>query len=140
MKSFPKILLLIMAFSFGNCNNSNGQKQPAQATAQQTPQTLLAPEAFEAISLQKDVQLVDVRTPEEYQMGHIGNASNINFKATDFKEKMSKLDKTKPVAVYCGVGGRSGKTVPILTELGFKIVYDLQGGITAWKTQGKKVN
>jgi rhodanese-related sulfurtransferase len=84
--------------------------------------------------------LVDVRTPVEYQTGHIANAANINFNDPSFKENMDKLDKSKPIAVYCAAGGRSGKSAALLTQMGFKTVYDLQGGMGAWKAKGKKVN
>jgi rhodanese-related sulfurtransferase len=101
-------------------------------------QTKLSPNDFEKlIKNDKTVQLVDVRTPQEVANGHIENAININIADADFQAKMTRLDKTKPIAVYCGVGGRSGKAAGILTTLGFTKIYDLQGGITAWKAQNK---
>ena len=127
-----RILFLSLAFSLSNCQESTAQ-QTAPATA------VLSPDDFEVKALKADVQLVDVRTPDEYRAGHITNAKNINFYAADFKDQMEKLDKSKTIAVYCGVGGRSGKASTILTELGFKMIYDLQGGISAWKAKGKKV-
>lgn len=81
-------------------------------------------------------QVLDVRTPEEFQSGHIKGAVNINFYDEDFKQQLNKLDKGKPVFVYCRSGKRSGKTAAMLNELGFKAVYDLEGGITAWKEAG----
>ena len=127
-----KILFLSLAFSLSNCHESTAQ-QAAQSA-------VLAPDDFEAKALKADVQLIDVRTPDEYKAGHIANAKNINFYAADFKDLMDKLDKTKVIAVYCGVGGRSGKASIILTQLGFKTIYDLQGGMSAWKAKGKKVS
>ena len=128
-----KILLLSLAFSLSNCHESKAQ-QAVQAT------TVLAPDDFEAKALKADVQLIDVRTPDEYKTGHIPTAKNINFYDADFKDQMEKLDKSKVIAVYCGVGGRSGKASTILTQLGFKTIYDLQGGMSAWKAKGKKVS
>ncbi len=128
-----KILFLSLVFSLSNCHESTAQ-QADQAT------TVLAPDDFEAKALKADVQLIDVRTPDEYKAGHITNAKNINFYAADFKNQMEKLDKSKAIAVYCGVGGRSGKASTILTQLGFKMIYDLQGGMSAWKAKGKKVS
>ena len=135
-----KIIALVLCFSLTNCNNSKGQQPAAAQTAQQTPQTVLSPDDFEAKALQAGVQLVDVRTPAEYQTGHIANATNINFNDPNFKANMEKLDKNKPIAVYCAAGGRSGKSAALLTQIGFKTVYDLQGGMGAWKAKGKKVN
>lgn len=76
--------------------------------------------------------LLDVRTPEEYAEGHLADAKLINYYADDFKSQLALLDKTKPVFVYCRSGKRSGASAELLIELGFKEVYDLQGGFMAW--------
>lgn len=102
-------------------------------------QNAVAPAAFEAKMAQPNVQLVDVRTPQEFANGHLENARNINYNDPKFKENIALLDKFKPIAVYCGVGGRSGKASKILVELGFKDITDLAGGITAWTAASKKV-
>jgi rhodanese-related sulfurtransferase len=102
-------------------------------------QTKLDVDAFEKKIKEKGVQLVDVRTPAEVANGKIKGATTININDADFKDKISKLDKSKPVAVYCGVGGRSGRASTMLTQLGFKQVFDLAGGMTAWNAQGKPV-
>lgn len=102
-------------------------------------QTKLGPDEFEHL-LQQDnnVQLVDVRTPEEFQGGHIFHAQNLNFYDADFEQKIAKLDKTKPVAVYCAKGGRSASAAEKLQQAGFPKVFDLAGGMSAWKSAGKK--
>jgi rhodanese-related sulfurtransferase len=79
-----------------------------------------------------NLQLVDVRTPEEFNEGHIKNAGNIDFYESDFLTQMNKLDKNKPLYIYCRSGGRSGKAAIQLKEQGFTEVYDLQGGILDW--------
>ncbi|MBL7877593.1 MAG: rhodanese-like domain-containing protein [Cyclobacteriaceae bacterium] len=83
--------------------------------------------------------LVDVRTSIEFNQGHLKNAVLIDFNSADFKSRLSKLDKTKPVFVYCAVGGRSNAAVSILSETGFKEIYDLQGGISAWQRANKPI-
>lgn len=80
----------------------------------------------------KDVQLLDVRTPAEYESGYIQHAVNIDYNAGDFGEQLKKLDKNKPVMVYCKGGGRSAKAAAELDKAGFKTIYDLKGGIMAW--------
>lgn len=80
----------------------------------------------------KDAVLLDVRTPEEVQQGYIKGSVNIDFKASDFKEKISKLDKNKTYFLYCAAGGRSGKTADMMEEMGFRKIYNLMGGIDAW--------
>jgi rhodanese-related sulfurtransferase len=94
---------------------------------------------FEQLIAKGNVQLIDVRTPEEYKAGHLKGATNIDFYATDFAARMKKLDANKPVLVYCAVGGRSGSAASKLSGMGFKQIYDLQGGIRAWASQGKQV-
>lgn len=83
----------------------------------------------------QDVQLVDVRTAEEFRGGAIDNAVNIDFYGDDFDAELAKLDKKKPVMVYCQAGapeGRSGQTLAKLKELGFNQIYELDGGYLSW--------
>lgn len=85
----------------------------------------------------KDPILIDVRTPEEYAQGHLANAGMIDVTSSDFEARVSKLDKSKPVFVYGKAGIRSNKAANILSRLGFKEIYDLSGGITAWREEKK---
>ncbi|MCE3295731.1 MAG: uncharacterized protein K0R65_1445 [Crocinitomicaceae bacterium] len=96
-------------------------------------QQLLSPAKFKKGIAKKDIQLVDVRTNKEFEAGHIGDAQNINYFAAGFKEQINKLDKEKPVYVYCQGGGRSGAAAKMLVEMGFKEVFDLEGGYDDWK-------
>ena len=89
----------------------------------------------ELIAKKTDVQLIDVRTPEEFKAGHLPKAVSIDYYKSDFKALLSKLDMEKPVAVYCAVGGRSGSTLKLLKSMGFKEAYDLSGGIRAWQKE-----
>ncbi len=73
------------------------------------------------------VLLVDVRTPEEYKAGHLQYAQNIDYKKEDFKTQVEKLDKNKPVYLYCRTGNRSGKSADILKSAGFTTVYNIGG-------------
>jgi len=93
----------------------------------------LNPDQFNSLlAKDKTVQLIDVRTPGEYAGGHIAGSTNIDYNAPDFLDRMRKLDKNKPVALYCAVGGRSGNAAVKLKELGFSKIYDLAGGTQAW--------
>jgi phage shock protein E len=97
----------------------------------------LAPQAFKSkIEATPDGVVLDVRTPEEVAQGVISGAKVIDFKGSDFEQQIETLDKTKPYFVYCASGGRSGKAATMMTEKGFKQVYSLEGGTTAWKEQG----
>lgn len=93
--------------------------------------------AYEQQLKQPEIQLIDVRTPEEFSEGHIENAKNINIMGDDFDAQVVALDKTKPVMVYCKSGGRSAKASARLKELGFTTITDLEGGITNWNSENK---
>lgn len=80
-------------------------------------------------------QLLDVRTPEEFAEGHIKNAQNINWLGDQFIQDAEKLDKDKAVYVYCRSGKRSLKASEKLAELGFKKIYNLDGGYLKWSTE-----
>lgn len=96
-------------------------------------------EEFSKYISNDDVQLVDVRTPEEYEEGHIAGSKNINVFDKDFVEEAEKtLDKSKPVAVYCRSGKRSADAAEKLTEHGFKVT-NLEGGILAWKERHQPI-
>lgn len=77
--------------------------------------------------------VLDVRTPEEFAKGHLANARNINWKDTNFTNKIEQIDKSKPVFVYCLSGGRSAAAATKMREMGFKEVYELDGGMMKWR-------
>lgn len=83
----------------------------------------------------KNTQLVDVRTQEEFEQGHIKGAKLINFYSKNFKEELQQLDKTIPVYLYCRSGVRSRKASKLLKKLGFQEIYDLKGGYVAYKNK-----
>lgn len=85
-----------------------------------------------------DVQLLDVRTPEEFKEGHVANAMNINVLEDDFAAKVETLDRQEPVYLYCRSGKRSAKASAILKDLGFKEIYDMEGGFLSWEDKGLK--
>jgi rhodanese-related sulfurtransferase len=86
------------------------------------------------------VQLLDVRTQEEWDAGHLKGAKQVDFTADGFIEKAkAAMDPKKPVLVYCRSGGRSAKATKALRDAGFTAVHDMAGGITAWQKAGKPV-
>ncbi len=97
------------------------------------PITIVDKAAFKSAIETNTVQLVDVRTPEEYKNGHIAYAINIDFLNPDyFSKAIKELNKEKPVFLYCHSGGRSHKAALLLEEMGFKEIYDLKGGYSEW--------
>ena len=88
--------------------------------------------AKEMIAQNKDLIILDVRTPAETSQGTIKNAIIIDYKQSDFESKMGKLDKSKPYLVYCRSGGRSVGASNKMIAAGFTDVTNLLGGYTAW--------
>lgn len=84
----------------------------------------------------KDKTLLDVRTIDEYTAGHLSNAWNIDWNSDTFDVAVSKIDKTKPVFVYCMAGSRSAAAAEKLRHMGFEEVYELRGGIQKWRNAG----
>lgn len=118
--------LVLSSFLFISC-----QSQPSI-----TVQTIDAKTYAEKLKTTEKPQLLDVRTPEEFSAEHIDNATNVNWNSDDFVTKASKYDITKPVFVYCKVGGRSAQAGNKLAEMGFKEIYNLDGGILKWNAIG----
>ena len=77
--------------------------------------------------------ILDVRTPSEYNAGHIDGATNVNYNASDFVEQLNKLDKTDVYLLYCASGNRSSKALNKMKELGFTKIYHLKKGYNGWK-------
>lgn len=121
MKTTFIISSFIIAFLFVNFANS------------QTKTGLTASEFSDKIKLLPKAPIVDVRTPEEFAKGHLKNAKNININGNDFSQQISKLDKSKPVFVYCLSGARSAYAANLMRNSGFKEVYELLGGIIKWR-------
>lgn len=96
-----------------------------------------APSFAEQLKASPNAQVLDVRTPEEYDSGHIGNAQNLNWNdAAAFDKGIAALDKNEPVLVYCMAGSRSAAAAQKLQELGFTKIYELDGGYMKWRAAG----
>lgn len=117
-----KIILLFTLLLFSSC----------QAQLSKNIKNIPAIEYAKKIKKIKNVQLIDVRTPQEYAEFHLKNAKNINWNGTTFEKEVKLLDKSKPIYIYCKVGGRSSQAAVKLAELGFTEIYNLEGGIISW--------
>jgi rhodanese-related sulfurtransferase len=93
----------------------------------------------EKLVTEKQVVVLDVRTPAEFKQGHIAGATNIDFRAPDFEKRIGQLDKSKAYLVHCAAGGRSTQSLPILKQQDVKVVYHLDGGFNAWQKEGLPV-
>ena len=98
-------------------------------------QLLNAKQSYELIEENKNKPkfvILDVRTSDEFNSGHIANALNIDFKSSDFRDKVSELDRDKTYITYCRSGRRSTAASEIMEEIGFNNIYMIDGGTIAW--------
>ncbi|OGD83286.1 hypothetical protein A2165_03825, partial [Candidatus Curtissbacteria bacterium RBG_13_40_7] len=121
--------LILVSFLFSGCsptaqNQTLGTRAETQTVKAVTPQ-----EAYELIHKNQDLTIVDVRSSQEYDSGHIDNAINLDYSSPTFKSQLEKLDKNQTYLVYCKSGNRSTKTAQIMQELGFSQIYNLFSGI-----------
>jgi thioredoxin 1 len=123
-------LILVLAGILGACNTSgNGGSQ--------TTGGFLSVQEFNAkIAANAGITLVDVRTPEEYQNGHLANAHNIDWNSNSFENKVDGFEREKPIMVYCLSGARSASAAEKMRSLGFKQVYEMDGGMMKWRAAG----
>jgi rhodanese-related sulfurtransferase len=93
---------------------------------------------FDSIISMENVQILDVRTLEEYNTGHLKESMQADwYNQRQFEERIKSLDKTRPVYVYCLTGVRSEAATEMLIKNGFTSVFDLKGGLVAWNQAGK---
>lgn len=130
MKKLVLIFGLVIASLSVSCQETNQSKDI---------QVISPQEVRDAVYDDHSHQLIDVRTVDEFKEGHLKNAQNICVTDGDFEENVAKLDKDQPVYLYCRSGKRSAKAAEILKDLGFKEIYDMDGGILNWKSENLEV-
>ena len=128
MKIKIQLLLLIPGFLFTGF-----------IKAQDTTGLVIPQQKFQKQMKKRNKVVLDVRTPEEYKTGFIGNAVNYNvMDSLAFVNSILSLDKNKKYLLYCKSGRRSGKALVMMKNMGFRKVHHLKGGITEWKGELKK--
>lgn len=131
-KSFTIILVFLSLMACQT--NSQKKAETTESESQISVYERLTVEQFQyKLTAVANAQLVDVRTPEEYEAGKIGEAINLNFYDDNFKTEIAKLNKEQPVLIYCQAGGRSKKAANMLVDLGFKEIYELEVGYSGWE-------
>lgn len=109
---------------------------------QDAPKTIrtISVDNFDAVtdSLRGEI-LIDLRTPEEVKGGIIHGAMVIDYFGSDFESSIQKLDRNKVYVLYCARGGRSGETAGIMEKLGFRKIYNLEGGFNAWVKKNRLI-
>ena len=128
-KAQKGIFLLILLLVISGCSNQGSWDQ-----------FVLEAPAYKQKMVEENVVLLDVRTPKEFAQGKIPEAINLDFYHDGFAEKLEKLDKNNTYMVYCAAGRRSKHALSLLKDKGFKSVYDLKGGMKAWRKAGFEVD
>ncbi len=124
MKYFFSLFIVLF---FAACQSGSSQNT-----------TKLEINAFEKqLATSTNFQLVDVRTAEEYKANHLKGALNIDYTGENFEKFIQSLDKNKPTFVYCLSGGRSASAAKEMVKRGFKEIYEMKGGMSAWKASNK---
>jgi rhodanese-related sulfurtransferase len=103
---------------------------------------IIPEEAYSLIQKQKgnpDFMIIDVRTPGEFEIGHIMGAVNINIQSESFKDDVKVLPRDKIYLLYCRTARRSARAFRLFQELDFQEVYHMLRGIVGWKKDGLPV-
>lgn len=147
-----KVWIYLLFFSvISACNNESVQESTVEDPVVEEVQNevlsadepinkvLSVAEFQEKLASTEQFQLIDIRTPEELaENGSIEGAINIDFYNPNFKAEIMNLNQDEALMLFCRSGGRSAQAAAMLKELGFKEVYDLQGGYTAWLESANK--
>jgi len=128
MKNYFFLLALALFLTFQSCKDANANVASTSEIELISPQ-----QVYDAVYSDESVQLVDVRTKEEFVVSHLKGAQNICVTSDDFEQKVKTLDRTQPVYVYCKKGARSANAAKKLREMGFAKVYDMEGGLLLWE-------
>ncbi|HVK58033.1 MAG TPA: rhodanese-like domain-containing protein [Candidatus Kapabacteria bacterium] len=133
-------IILVMAVLTPVILAQDKSAKPATEKVASKPENI-GPEQFDTLRKAdtNSTVVLDVRTREEYKAGHIPGSVLIDFNAGDFEQQVAKLDKDKTYLVHCAVGGRSARACKKMNLLGFKKLYNLEGGMGAWEKAGKQV-
>ena len=95
---------------------------------------ITADQAQKLLAYDQNVQVLDIRTPGEFEQGAIPGALNIDFRGSDFKAQIAQLDRATPYVVHCASGGRSGNSMDLFKELGFQKIYHMTDGFNGWSS------
>lgn len=132
------IILLIVFYAFMEFSGDDGSKEQTKDNGIEKTQVknVTVSGALNLInnnSGNPDFVILDVRTQDEYDEGHISNATMLDFYSDTFESDLDKLDKTKTYLVYCRTGSRSARATGMMIDLGFSDVYNMLGGIVQWE-------
>jgi rhodanese-related sulfurtransferase len=129
-------VLFVGIVTTGGCAHTEEAKAGSGEVLSNTLRVVSSQEAHQLVQRNQDnpnFVILDVRTPEEFESGHVEGAMNMDYYHPGFRVELGKLDRTKTYLVYCRTGNRSADAFAFMKELHFKEVYELEGGILAWR-------
>ena len=135
----PLVLLAALTLATGRLFAEDAAHSAPVAVPAGVAKNVSPDEAEKLLKDNPKVVVLDVRTPEEFAKGHIAGAKNVDFKAADFAEKVSALDKGKTYLVHCGSGRRSTKSLEVFQAQNISSILHLNEGFKAWEAAGKPV-
>lgn len=126
--AYKIIVVLLIVTAFSSCFTDNAGVI-----------NVVSVEEAAALMNLNDVKVIDVRSEIQYSSKHINKAINIEVENDDLNGVLDKMDKNEPLLIYCNKGGQSERCAKVLQEKGFKLIYDLDGGIAKWEESGREV-
>ena len=135
---------IALSLSLTGCSSDSGATDTAAAATSVVVEQPAAPERvgaemFANVVATPGVQIIDVRSPEEFAEGHIEGALNYNVEGPDFASQIAGLDPAGTYAVYCRSGNRSVVAVDYMASQGINGIFELESGIIGWQEAGLPV-
>lgn len=130
LKSALVCVIAVMGLIVAQANGADSKSAPP--TTQPTVKKITL-EEFEKMRKDKGAVVLDVRTPREFEAGHVPGAVNIPWQSPDFDKQVEKLDKSKTCLVHCYSGSRSAAATKEMTKLNFDHLFDFSGGMRAYQ-------
>lgn len=131
--------IVLAAASLTACGTSTGTGSSAASAPAALEGQAVDAGAFAALVEQDGVVILDVRTPDEFDSGHLDGALNLDVSSPQFADQLTELDPGSRYAVYCRSGNRSAQAVKLMQQAGLEQVAHLDGGIGAWSAGGGEV-
>jgi rhodanese-related sulfurtransferase len=133
-------VILIAALGLGCSRAVTEATTPSDMTAETVTRIIpVDPARAAALLGNSNVIVLDIRTPGEFSKGHLRGATNIDFTAHDFADRVAALDRDQTYLLHCAIGGRSARCLSVFEKLQFKSILHLEGGIRAWRSEGQPV-
>ena len=133
-------VILIAALGLGCSGAVTEATTPSDTTAETVTQiTAVDPARAAALLGNSHVVVLDIRTPREFSKGHLRGATNVDFTARDFADRVAALDRDRTYLLYCAIGGRSAQSLAVFEKLQFKSILHLEDGIKGWRSAGQPV-